>query len=90
MKTNFYLLLILLLSFSVANAQSTTTSNKAEVKITVSETENVNNNDVEIIETLELKEIIARTSDIRSFLNRERKVENIKLVFPKINKARKA
>jgi hypothetical protein len=90
MKTNFYLLLILLLSFSVANAQSTTPSNKVEVKIAVSETENVNNSDVEIIETLELKEIIARTSDIRSFLNRERKVENIKLVFPKINKARKA
>ncbi|WP_298236773.1 hypothetical protein [uncultured Algibacter sp.] len=90
MKTNFYLLLILLLSFSVANAQSTTPSNKAEVKNTVSETENVNNNDVEIIETLELKEVIARTSDIRSFLNRERKVENIKLVFPKINNARKA
>ena len=90
MKTNFYLLLILLLSFSVANAQSTALGNKAVVKITVSETEIVSNDDEEIIEVSELKEVIARTSDIRSFLNRERKVENIKLVFPKINKARKA
>ncbi|GAA4270539.1 hypothetical protein [Hyunsoonleella aestuarii] len=88
MKTRFYILIVLLLSFTLGNAQSEAPIVKEEVKTIVSQTEI--NDDAVIIDSLELKEVIARTSDIRSFLNRERKVENIKLVFPKINKARKA
>lgn len=88
MKTRFYILIVLLLSFTLANAQSETPIVKEEVKTIVSQAET--NNETVIIDSLDLKEVIARTSDIRSFLNRERKVENIKLVFPKINKARKA
>jgi hypothetical protein len=101
MKTNYYILLILLLSFSFANAQSTEVSVEAVNTITVSEinddvtvsvesTSTINKN-VIIIDAAKVKERIARSSsDIRIFLNRERKVENIKLLFPKINKARTA
>ena len=88
MKTRFYILIVLLLSFTLGNAQSETPIVKEEVKTIVSQAET--KNEAVIIDSLDLKEVIARTSDIRSFLNRERKVENIKLVFPKINKARKA
>jgi len=105
MKTNFYILLILLLSFSFANAQSTSEVAKVETNDTVSvskkdkqvvvtvekSAQEQNENEVLLIDATQLKESIARSSsDIRIFLNRERKVGNIKLVFPKINKAIKA
>ena len=92
MKT-FYLLLILLLSFSFANAQSTEIK---KVQSTIVAADNNNNKEVStentiILEPSIIKEAIARSSsDIRIYLNRERKVQNIKLLFPKINKARKA
>lgn len=105
MKTNFYILLILLLSFSFAEAQSTSEVVKVETNdiVSVSNNDNqvllnvekltveVNENEVLLIDASEFKKSIARSSsDIRIFLNRERKVDNIKLVFPKINKAIKA
>ncbi|MFI1743493.1 hypothetical protein [Thalassobellus sediminis] len=105
MKTNLYILLILLLSFSFGNAQSTLEVVKVDTNDTVSVSNNdnkvivaveestdvVNENEVLLIDASQLKESIARSSsDIRIYLNRERKVDNLKLVFPKINKAIKA
>ncbi|GGD11017.1 hypothetical protein [Hyunsoonleella pacifica] len=83
MKTNFYILFIFLLSFSAIGAQNDTKTNKVETQVTVSETTEA----TVIIDSVKIKETLAKSSsDIRIFLNRERKVENIKLVFPKMNK----
>lgn len=102
MKTN-YILLILLLSFSLGNAQSTTKAIEIESNNIVSVSENdvvvvvtekaseEKQNEVIFISEEKLIESIARSSsDIRIYLNKKRKVENIKLLFPKINKAKKA
>ncbi|TGV02986.1 hypothetical protein [Flavivirga rizhaonensis] len=102
MKTNTYILLILLLSFSFGIAQSDT--NKIEENKVISVSVNgeevttvkdnavktVKENDTVLIDAKELRESIARTSDIRRYLNRVRNVENIKFLFPKINKPVKA
>tara|TARA_R110002096_G_scaffold106741_4_gene234471 strand:- start:3439 stop:3756 length:318 start_codon:yes stop_codon:yes gene_type:complete len=105
MKTNFYIVLTLLLTISVGNAQSETIGTEAKTNnvISVSEmndevsvdTLGVENKNeaVLLINASELKETIARTnSDIRIYLNRvnEKKVDNIKLLFPQINKVKKA
>ena len=103
MKTKFYILFILLLSFSVANAQSTETVTKEDTTVSVSvednnevvavdtlSTEVIENNDL-ILDAAKLKETIAKSSsDIRIYLNRMRNVDNIKIVFPKMNKDKKA
>lgn len=82
MKTNFYILFILLLSFSAIGAQNEIKTDGVDAKITVSEVKEPK----VIIDTVIIKETIAKSSsDIRIFLNRERKVDNIKLVFPKLN-----
>lgn len=95
MKTNFYILLVLLLSFSLGNAQSNSEVVNREITNTVSvsndDDNKVKENDSLLINVNELKGSIARTnSDIRIYLNRERKAGNISFVFPKINKAVKA
>lgn len=95
MKTNFYILLVLLLSFSLGNAQSNSEVVNSEITNTVSvsndDDNKVKENDSLLINVNELKGSIARTnSDIRIYLNRERKAGNISFVFPKINKAVKA
>jgi hypothetical protein len=83
MKTNFYILFILLLSFSAIGAQNEVKTDNVETNVTVSETKEA----TVIIDTVKIEEAIARSnSDIRIYLNRERKVENIKLLFPKLNK----
>lgn len=88
MKTNFYILIIFLLSFSLSNAQS---NDIAKGDTPVEFTVNINeSDDVEVIDSVELKEVIAKTSDIRKFLNRERNAETIKYVFPDINKRKTA
>lgn len=101
MKTNLYILLIFLLAFSFGNAQATETV-KVEINNTVSVSEDnkqvtvenattANDNEAILINASELKESIARsTSDIRSYFNRVRNVDNLNLLFPKINKAVKA
>ncbi len=100
MKKNIYILLILLLSFSFGVAQSNTEKNTIEANKVISVSVNdedekvaINNtieiikeNDTLLIDPAELKESIARTSDIRLYLNRVRNVENITVLFPKINK----
>ncbi len=102
MKTNFYILLILLLSFSFASAQENVVKAEAENTISVSNdngnvivdkdsTDTTTNIKGVEADTVEVKENVARTnSDIRIYLNRVRKVENIKWLFPKINKAKVA
>ncbi|WOD43910.1 hypothetical protein [Hwangdonia lutea] len=102
MKTKIYTLLILLLSFSFANAQDDVVKVETDNTITVFEnnedvimTVKSDNNEVNKTEakadTVEVKENVARSySDIRVYLNRVRKVENIKWLFPKINKAKVA
>ncbi|GAA3598898.1 hypothetical protein Q4Q39_18460 [Flavivirga amylovorans] len=102
MKTNTYILLTLLLSFSFGIAQSDV--NKIEENKVISVSVNgeevttvkdnavktVKENETVLIDAKELRESIARTSDIRLYLNRVRKVQNIKMLFPKINKPVKA
>jgi len=101
MKTNFYILLILLFSFSVANAQEKATEVKTvnvselTVKNSVSENTSEVSNKVETTQSTTIEnnqsnntnEVIAKSSsDIRLYLNRERNVQNISLLFPKIYK----
>ena len=99
MKTNTYILLTLLLSFSLGVAQSDTNEVEANKVIavsvnggeaTVAKDNTEKENDTLLIDAKELRESIARTSDIRLYLNRVRNVENIRLLFPKINKPVKA
>ncbi|TXG39209.1 hypothetical protein [Seonamhaeicola maritimus] len=102
MKTRFYILFILLLSFSIGNAQDTSKAIEIETNETISVSEdnnmvvvndtlNIAKDEVLLISEEDLRATIARTaSDIRTFFNRERNVDNIKLLFPKINKAKKA
>ncbi len=97
MKTKFYIFLILLLSYSFANAQSEvvvnegikTISNKEEVK-PVATAEKTTEAPV-LIDAEALRANIARsTSDIRVYFNKERNVDNLSLLFPKINREVKA
>ncbi|MCL6294756.1 hypothetical protein [Jejuia spongiicola] len=102
MKTNIYILLILLLSFSFANAQDnvvkvetentvSVSDNNEDVIVTVDSVTNTVNKKEAKADKVEVKENVARTnSDIRIYLNRVRKVENIKWLFPKMNKAKVA
>ncbi|MEN3324836.1 hypothetical protein VP395_13945 [Mariniflexile soesokkakense] len=89
MKTNFYILIIFLLAFSFGNAQSTTETVNDEITNTVSVS--TVENEVILIDASEVKESIARSnSDIKLYFNRLRNVDNLNLLFPKINKAIKA
>ncbi|TXE07067.1 hypothetical protein FUA26_12645 [Seonamhaeicola algicola] len=97
MNTKFYIFLVLVLGFSFANAQSTDKTSVETVKTVVvsKETKEVVNKATStenvLISEEALKETIAATaSDIRTYFNRERNVDNIKLLFPKLNKAIKA
>ncbi|MCL5129759.1 hypothetical protein [Algibacter sp. L4_22] len=99
MKTNFIILLILLLTVSLGNAQS---EKNEKLVIETSEISSVENNTKQdIVETVEednllidneeFQAIMARTtSDIRSYLNRERNISNIGLMFPSMEKRVKA
>ena len=103
MKINFYLLLVLLLTFSFGNTQSEKSSIETSNMISVSQMNEETSSPVDaisvenekenlLIDAANLKETIARTnSDIRIYLNRvnEKKVDNIKLLFPQINKVSK-
>ncbi|WP_406684476.1 hypothetical protein N1F78_01785 [Seonamhaeicola sp. MEBiC1930] len=101
MNKRIYILLVLVLSFTFANAQETTVEVNVETTQTISEdndntvvandTLNTSKEEVLLISEDELRASIAGTaSDIRTYFNRERKVDNIKLLFPKMNKAIKA
>ena len=97
-----YIILILILTASFANAQSNVVSIETmNNTVTVSEvndevTADTNSTSVEskveaVLDTDKVKESIARgTSEIRIFLNREKNVNNINLLFPNMNKAKSA
>ena len=93
MKTNFYIILFFLLSFSYANAQEkaatikVVTVNELHVNNTVSLTTQDSIALVAIKNTGANGKTIARSfSDFRILLNRDRNLENINLLFPKIYK----
>ncbi|WP_405296280.1 hypothetical protein [Algibacter sp. Ld11] len=99
MKTNFIILLILLLTVSVGNAQSTNNENvivKTNEIVSVEEDSKLDTvktveQESKLIDAVEFQAILARTtSDIRSYLNRERNISNIGLLFPTIEKRVKA
>lgn len=103
MKTNFYILLILLLSFSLGNAQSAPAvvevesnktisfSNAGDIATVIAAVNTIKENDSLLIDANKVNETIARSSsDIRIYLNRKRKVSNIKLVFKEISSSARA
>ena len=105
MKLNFYIVLILLFAFSFGNAQSEATNIEIESNSVISVSKmndeiavtfnsmlkTESKKDSLLIDASEINKSLVRTnSDIRTYLNRERKVDNIKLLFPEINKAFKA
>jgi len=101
MKTNIYILLILLFSFSFSNAQVEATKVKTENTIAVSDSNgdlsaiinsvtNPVKKEVTVLSTNVTTTLVRSNSDIRVYLNRLRKVDNIRWLFPKINKARVA
>lgn len=103
MKT-IYTLLIFLLTVTFANAQSNEVNVDAltnntvsvseindDITTNVNTTNEVNENEVLLMDANEVKESVARSaSDIRIYLNRERNVDNISLLFPNLNKAKSA
>lgn len=103
MKTNFYILLIFLLAFTFGNAQSTSevvivennntvSVSQDDMQVTVETSTNAaNENEVILIDASDVIESIARSSsDIRIYFNQLRNVDNLNLLFPKINQAIKA
>lgn len=92
MKT-IYILVIFLVSFSYSNAQDNSGAKKIESNVIVSEniedislTANSSDSELTVKEVKTTESSLVRTnSDIRIYLNRVRNVENIDLLFPKLN-----
>lgn len=75
------------------NVISVSKTNDDVVAITSNTLNEVNKKEDILIDASQVRESIARTnSDIRIYFNRlrDKKVDNIKILFPKINKATKA
>jgi len=98
-----YILLLLALSFSYVNAQQNSDELKKDKleKIKIEYKVNVVTDSIDglinepksfLISEEALKALIisSRVSDIKTLSNRERNVENIKILFPKMNKVKKA
>jgi len=85
MKT-YFILFFLLLTGLMSNAQDANVLSITD-KGQTQEIKNETNNTVEI---LDVKNFISRASDFRIYMNRKRKVQNIKMLFPKINMEKKA
>ncbi|WP_308991250.1 hypothetical protein QLS71_001765 [Mariniflexile litorale] len=103
MKINFCILLTFLLAFAFGNTQSTTEDVKVKTNNTVSVSKNNKQVDVKntvssvdenvaiLIDASQVKESIVRSnSDIRLYLNFLRNVDNLNVLFPKMNKVVKA
>ncbi len=68
-----------------------TISQEKDTTVNTNESLTTNEDRVLLISEEELRASIAGTaSDIRTYFNKERNVDNIKLLFPKMNKATKA
>ncbi|WP_345170234.1 hypothetical protein [Algibacter aquimarinus] len=75
------------------NVISVSKTNDDVVAVTSNTLNEVNKKEDVLIDASQFRESIARTnSDIRIYFNRlrDKKVDNIKILFPKINKATKA
>ena len=90
-----------MLSFSFSNAQVEAIKVKTENTIAVSDSNgdlsaiinsvtNPVKKEVTVLSTNVTTTLVRSNSDIRVYLNRLRKVDNIRWLFPKINKARVA
>ncbi|MCH4551021.1 MULTISPECIES: hypothetical protein [Aestuariibaculum] len=94
MKTNIYILIVFLFSVSFVGAQNTNeTSNvsNGNKEVVTPSVDNTNESEVLFIDASEIREAVAKsTSDIRKYFNKTRNVDNLSLLFPKMNKAEKA
>ncbi|AJR05001.1 hypothetical protein [Siansivirga zeaxanthinifaciens] len=73
----------------VENVSNDVKETKVQSQVNLSTEES--NNEIQLIDAVQLKETVARgTSDIRLYFNRLRNVDNLNVLFPKINKAKKA
>jgi hypothetical protein len=96
------IILILILTATFVNAQSNVVSFETinntvsvsevndETTADVNTVNEVNENEAVLIDAEKVKESVARSSDIRIYLNRERNVNNINLLFPNMNKQKSA
>jgi hypothetical protein len=96
------IILILILTATFANAQSNVVSIETinntvsvsevndETTADVNTVNEVNENEAVLIDAEKVKESVARSSDIRIYLNREKNVNNINLLFANINKQKSA
>ena len=96
------IILILILTATFANAQSNVVSIETinntvsvsevndDITADVNTVNEVNENEAVLIDADKAKETVARSSDIRIYLNRERNVNNINLLFPNMNKQKSA
>lgn len=96
------IILILILTATFANAQSNVVSIETinntvsvsevndDITADVNTVNEVNENEAVLIDADKVKETVARSSDIRIYLNRERNVNNINLLFPNMNKQKSA
>ncbi len=88
MKT-YGLLILLLLTCFISNAQDVKRKEHKQKNnvSSVLETEKKSTNN---LNHLDVKSIIVRASDFKIYMNRKRKIQNIKVLFPKINMEKKA
>ena len=88
MKT-YGLLILLLLTCFISNAQDVKRKEHKQKNnvSSVLETEKKSTNN---LNHLDVKTIIVRASDFKIYMNRKRKIQNIKVLFPKINMEKKA
>jgi len=88
MKT-YGLLILLLLTCFISNAQDVKRKEHKQKNnvSSVLETEKKSTNN---LNHLDVKYIIVRASDFKIYMNRKRKIQNIKVLFPKINMEKKA
>jgi hypothetical protein len=96
------IILILILTATFVNAQSNVVSFETinntvsvsevndETTADVNTVNEVNENEAVLIDAEKVKESVARSSDIRIYLNREKNVNNINLLFANINKQKSA
>lgn len=98
MKTNFYITLLFLISFSFAKAQSANAFLKVE-DCNVSPVSFLETQPVKVFKTVQVQlngkvlpgnSVRVGFSDLRLYLNRERKIDNLSVLFPKTYKEAKA
>ena len=88
MKT-YSLFILLFITCYISGAQDVnpeTYNEKNTISCGLVSHENSNNK----LNALDIKSIISRASDFKIYMNRKRKIQNIKVLFPEINMEKKA